>query len=341
MLAVAAGFFLVLSGTMMLGLFRWFRKIIDNTLRENTACATDLRTRLDDLADGVGAISEGLRPETRLRIRETVAIHFRYAVERVCRLIKRVREENNIRDHEATARKIRTLLKNIHDERNRAFDSYTYKGRKLSEYTDEGGSNGWHRWSRGRSTTRREPTTAVPTRTCGWPTTRSKTTSCSGWTNEGVGILALGHAPCGSVPCGPVDEAVRRAGDPAPRHGDPARYARRAGADTGAGRGPPAGHLLAGALRHGADGGYAARAGCGADRAAGLCDGRLPCRGGGLPPRLVNMELYRQTQVVTEIPAARPQRWGVGIQAGYGLAPRTGHFEPYIGVGIQYSIWQW
>ena len=137
MLAVAAGFFLVLSGTMMLGLFRWFRKIIDNTLRENTACATDLRTRLDDIADGVGAIAEGLRPETRLRIRETAAIHFRCAVEQVCRVIKRVREENNIRDHEATACKIRTLLKNIHDERNRAFDSYTYKGHKLSEYTDE------------------------------------------------------------------------------------------------------------------------------------------------------------------------------------------------------------
>ena len=61
----------------------------------------------------------------------------------------------------------------------------------------------------------------------------------------------------------------------------------------------------------------------------------------GYRPRLVSMELYRQTQVVTETPAARPQRWGIGIQAGYGLAPRTGRFEPYIGVGIQYSIWQW
>ena len=61
----------------------------------------------------------------------------------------------------------------------------------------------------------------------------------------------------------------------------------------------------------------------------------------GYRPRLVSMELYRQTQVVTETPAARPQRWGVGIQAGYGLAPRTGRFEPYIGLGIQYSIWQW
>lgn len=61
----------------------------------------------------------------------------------------------------------------------------------------------------------------------------------------------------------------------------------------------------------------------------------------GYRPRLVSMELYRQTQVVTETPVARPRRWGIGIQAGYGLAPRTGRWEPYIGIGIQYSLWQW
>ena len=138
MLTVAAAFFVVLSGAMMLGMFRWFRKIIDNTLRGNSACTADIRSRLDDIADGVGTISEGLRPETRLRIKETVGIHFRYAVERVCRVIKRVREENNIDNRAATARKIRTLLKNIHDERNQALDCYTYKGRKLSDYTSEG-----------------------------------------------------------------------------------------------------------------------------------------------------------------------------------------------------------
>ena len=61
----------------------------------------------------------------------------------------------------------------------------------------------------------------------------------------------------------------------------------------------------------------------------------------GYRPRLVSMELYRQTQVVTETPAAGPRRWSIGIQAGYGLAPRTRRFEPYIGLGIQYGIWQW
>lgn len=61
----------------------------------------------------------------------------------------------------------------------------------------------------------------------------------------------------------------------------------------------------------------------------------------GYRPRLVSMELYRRTQVVTATASPKPRRWGVGIQIGYGLAPRTGRLEPYIGIGVQYSIWQW
>lgn len=61
----------------------------------------------------------------------------------------------------------------------------------------------------------------------------------------------------------------------------------------------------------------------------------------GYRPSLVSMELYRQTQVVTATPVPKPRRWGIGLQAGYGLAPRTGRLEPYIGIGVQYSIWQW
>ena len=61
----------------------------------------------------------------------------------------------------------------------------------------------------------------------------------------------------------------------------------------------------------------------------------------GYRPRLVSMELYRRTQVVTATASPKPRRWGVGIQAGWGFAPRTGRLEPYIGIGVQYSIWQW
>ena len=80
-------------------------------------------------------ISEGLRPETQLRIKNTSGIYFDYAVEKVCRMVKKVREENHIADREATQRKIRTLLINLHDDRNSRFDYYTYRGKRLASYT--------------------------------------------------------------------------------------------------------------------------------------------------------------------------------------------------------------
>lgn len=59
----------------------------------------------------------------------------------------------------------------------------------------------------------------------------------------------------------------------------------------------------------------------------------------GYRPELVEMEVYRQTNTVTVTPAiAKPNRWGVGIQVGYGLTPRTGRLEPYIGIGVQYNL---
>lgn len=58
------------------------------------------------------------------------------AVEKVCRIIKKVRDENHIADREATAEKVRTLLTNIHEDRNSRFDSFKYKGKALSDYTN-------------------------------------------------------------------------------------------------------------------------------------------------------------------------------------------------------------
>jgi hypothetical protein len=46
-----------------------------------------------------------------------------------------VREENHIADKEATDKKIRSLLLNMHDDRNTRFDCYTYRGKRISSYT--------------------------------------------------------------------------------------------------------------------------------------------------------------------------------------------------------------
>ena len=45
-----------------------------------------------------------------------------------------MRTENHIANHEATDTKIRTLLKNLYEDRNSRFDCFRYRGQRLSEY---------------------------------------------------------------------------------------------------------------------------------------------------------------------------------------------------------------
>jgi hypothetical protein len=135
MMAVAAAFFLILTFLLWVACFKWFKKIINDMITSHGktmgALLTETRKQNDMLTD----ISESLRPETQLRIKNISNTYFDLAVERVCRIIKRVREENHIADKEATDKKIRSLLLNMHDDRNTRFDCYTYRGKRISSYT--------------------------------------------------------------------------------------------------------------------------------------------------------------------------------------------------------------
>lgn len=57
----------------------------------------------------------------------------------------------------------------------------------------------------------------------------------------------------------------------------------------------------------------------------------------GFRASLVSMEIYRQTQIITRTVATK--RLSLGLQAGYGITPRGP--QPYLGVGVNYSIWSW
>lgn len=134
MMAVTAAFFLLLSASMMVAIFRWFKSLVDRMLEQQDA----LNKVLDSLQRNTSMlrdISEGLRPETQLRIRNLTGFAFDLSVEQVCRLIKKIREENHIADRESTAEKIRKSLSVMHDDRNSRFDTFTYGGTKLSAYT--------------------------------------------------------------------------------------------------------------------------------------------------------------------------------------------------------------
>lgn len=136
MMAMTAGFFLVLSALMMIVCFRWFMKLINDMLVAQKETMKQLldETRMQN--ERLNDISEGLIPETQMRIKTLSNIAFDLSVEKVCRIIKKVRTENHIADRQATLNKIRVLLTNLHEDRNSKFDCFHYKGRKLSEYTN-------------------------------------------------------------------------------------------------------------------------------------------------------------------------------------------------------------
>lgn len=136
MMAVTAAFFLVLTGLLWVACFRWFKSIIDGMIKRNSDMVADLLTETRKQNEMLNDISDGLRPETQLRVKNTTGVYFDLAIEKVCRIIKKVREENHIVDKEATRAKIHTLLLNLHEDRKSRFDTYIYRGKQLSKYAN-------------------------------------------------------------------------------------------------------------------------------------------------------------------------------------------------------------
>ncbi len=51
--------------------------------------------------------------------------------------------------------------------------------------------------------------------------------------------------------------------------------------------------------------------------------------------------IYQTIHTTTERTIKDKKRWGLGLQAGYGYNFGSGKLSPYIGVGVQYSLWKW
>ena len=65
----------------------------------------------------------------------------------------------------------------------------------------------------------------------------------------------------------------------------------------------------------------------------------------GYRPHLDSIQIYQRSEYITKeiTPTLKPKRWGIGLQAGYGVSLHNGQVfpAPYIGVGLSYSIINW
>lgn len=57
---------------------------------------------------------------------------------------------------------------------------------------------------------------------------------------------------------------------------------------------------------------------------------------GPVDPRLDSLRVFAPTTIITKREWKPPKRWHIGVTAGYGYGAKG--FQPYIGVGITYSI---
>lgn len=142
MMAMVAGFFLILSSLLWVACFKWFKSLINGMVEGNAKMVDDLLDETRAQNDMLRIISESLLPETQLRIKNISSVYFDFAIEKVCRIIQKVRRENHIADHDATVNKIRSLIHNLHEDRDSRFDCHTYRGKRLSTYT----SDEWVDW---------------------------------------------------------------------------------------------------------------------------------------------------------------------------------------------------
>lgn len=142
MMAVAAAFFIVLAIIIMIMFVKWFKDIIDNIMTTNQNMLKQLDAQMKENNDVMKSIAEGLRPETLLRVQTTSEMAFQLAQFRLLEIINTVRTENHIVNREATVNKIGKLVLNLHEEMNSKFDYYSYRGKKLSQYTN----SKWVEW---------------------------------------------------------------------------------------------------------------------------------------------------------------------------------------------------
>lgn len=137
MMAVTAAIYLLLSAAMMIAIFKWFKTIINRILGQQTESMKQLAEIQSENNRMLKCMSDGLKTETMLRIRNLTGFAFDLSVEQVCRLVKLIRKENHIADRQSTATKIRKCLQVIHDDRNSRFDPFTYGGKPLSDYCNK------------------------------------------------------------------------------------------------------------------------------------------------------------------------------------------------------------
>lgn len=131
-----AAIYLVFSGLVLLTVFIWFNKVINNTIKTNDKVLRDILLETRAQNGQLAILVDNAKEETYNRIHTVSNALFDVSFWHTINLIKRIREENHIADVEATKRKIKDLVTIEYDSGSNKLDSFSYEGLPLSKYTN-------------------------------------------------------------------------------------------------------------------------------------------------------------------------------------------------------------
>lgn len=138
LIVTTAAFFLIITFVLWITIFRWFKNLIDSMVKDQTKTLTRLLDETRNQNDRLDLIRESLEPELLNKVRIVSNALFDLAGWHTLDILSTVRRENHIADREATSKKIRNLLTVEYQNVRSKLDGYgTYRGKKLSSYTDD------------------------------------------------------------------------------------------------------------------------------------------------------------------------------------------------------------
>ncbi len=107
MMAVTAAFYLVITSILLVIFIRWFVKLINGIFEQQGTTMKELLDEMKKQSESLDDIRSGMTDEIMLKIKTVSGLSFDLSAEKVCRIIKKIKQENNIADKEGTKKKIR------------------------------------------------------------------------------------------------------------------------------------------------------------------------------------------------------------------------------------------
>ena len=135
MLVIAAASFVIISLVMMIFIFRWFMRMINNIFNAHQKTLDNIMLSQTTQENKLDALKESMTGEVYNQVRVLMRYALEFNQHAVCTtVIGNVKEKNGLDNRKSIEKKTRALLTNLYKTLKTDIDTFRYNGRRLSEY---------------------------------------------------------------------------------------------------------------------------------------------------------------------------------------------------------------